>query len=89
MAKQIDFIYTKSFIRQFERLPSSLQDLAYLKIDLFKRDQKSPLLKVHKLHGKLAGFLSFSIDFKTRVVFEYITPEIISFVKIGDHDVYR
>lgn len=84
-----NIIYSKNFVRQFERLSNNTQEIAYTKIDLFKKNPKNPSLKTHKLHGELKEYFSFSVDYKIRIVFEYIDSNTISFSKIGDHKIYK
>ncbi|MDE2116888.1 MAG: type II toxin-antitoxin system mRNA interferase toxin, RelE/StbE family [Patescibacteria group bacterium] len=87
----IEVGYKPSFIKQLNKLEKGLVDEAIEKIELFKDPKNHALLKVHKLHGKLSGLLSFSVDFKMRIVFEYVTKkkdEAVLLV-IDDHDAYR
>ena len=85
----VNILYTEKFTAQFERLPKKIQDEAYKKIELFIQNPKHASLKSHKLHGPLSGRFAFSVNHKTRVVFEYGEGGIIAFLKIGDHDIYR
>ncbi len=82
-------IFSEKFISQFEALHPKLQKLAEKKIGLFKGNPRHSSLKTHKLNGVLANYLSFSVDHKVRVVFEYGKKDTVHFLKIGDHDVYR
>lgn len=81
--------YKPSFIRQFNKLPKGLQDEVLEKIELFKNTANHQQLKVHKLKGRLKKFHGFSIDFKNRVVFEYITEDEVALLAFGDHEVYK
>jgi mRNA-degrading endonuclease YafQ of YafQ-DinJ toxin-antitoxin module len=46
-------------------------------------------LKVHKLHGKFKNCFSFSVNYRTRIVFQYENKRTISLLTIGDHEIYR
>lgn len=81
--------FKPSFLRKIGRLDDTLQEEAVEKIDLLKDIRNHRLLKVHKLHGPLAGKFSFSINYKTRVVFEYVSKTEVTLLSIGDHDVYN
>ena len=59
------------------------------KIELFKNRENHIQLKVHKLHGSIAGFWSFSINYKYRIIFEPINKNEVIFHDIGDHEVYK
>ena len=82
-------IYSEKFISQLEKMSPKIQKLSIKKIDLFKNEPKHPSLKTHKLNMVLDGYFSFSVDFQTRIVFEYGNKNTIHILKIGDHDIYR
>ena len=83
--------FTFSFIKHLKHLEKDLFSEVLEKIELFKNPKNHPLLKVHKLHGRLSDFYSCSVNYKTRIVFEYGTKNKkeawLHFV--GDHDVYK
>ena len=81
--------FKASFIRRLKALDESLQEESIEKIELLKNTDNHRLLKVHKLHGPLAGCLSFSVNYKTRIVFEYVSKTEVVLLSIGDHDVYQ
>jgi mRNA-degrading endonuclease YafQ of YafQ-DinJ toxin-antitoxin module len=72
-----------------KKLEKELIDEVFEKIDLFKDVKNHKLLKVHKLHGKFSKYFSFSVNYKTRIVFEYETKNEVVFLAIGDHDLYK
>ncbi len=76
-------------MRQMNRIDKNLAEEALEKMELFKNKKNHKMLKVHKLHGKLAGCSSFSVNYKTRIVFEYETKNAVVFLTIGDHDLYK
>jgi mRNA-degrading endonuclease YafQ of YafQ-DinJ toxin-antitoxin module len=84
----INVAYKPSFIRQFSKLPPEFQDEVLARIDLLKDTANFKALKVHKLHGALSGKWSFSVDYKNRIVFKYISKQEIVLLAIGDHAVY-
>lgn len=82
--------YTPGFLRMLKTLQKGLQDEAIEKIEQFKNPKKHKQLKVHKLGGRLRGRCSFSVNYKTRIVFRYIgKPKEAILLAIGDHDVYE
>jgi proteic killer suppression protein len=87
----MEISYTPSFLRLFKSLPEALQDEAIEKIELFKEENNHKALKVHKLTGRLKGRYSFSVNYKTRIVFAYTSkkPKEATLMAIGDHDVYK
>jgi len=81
--------YKPSFIRQFKKLESDLQDEAFEKIELFKDIKNHNQLKVHKLGGRLSDRYSFSVNYKYRITFNYLSSEEVVFLAVGDHDIYK
>lgn len=81
--------YKPNFIRQFKSLDARLKQEIYEKIDLLKDRENYKSLRVHKLHGQLKNFWSFSVNYKYRIVFEYISRHEIALLMVGDHDVYQ
>lgn len=81
--------FTPKFLRLLKRLPRDLQEDVITKIKLLSDTNNHHSLKVHKLKGRLKGFYSFSVDYKNRVIFEYISDDEIVLLAVGDHDMYR
>lgn len=81
--------YKPSFLREFKKLPTELQEEALEKIDLFRNVQNHKKLKVHKLKGRLKDFHSFSVTYSHRIVFSYESKQEVVFIAIGDHSVYK
>jgi len=80
--------YKPSFIRQYKRLPTVLQEEVRERIELLKADPKHIFLKMHKLQGRLAGKWSISVNYAYRIVFQMISEKEIVLLAVGDHDVY-
>lgn len=87
MALEVRF--KPAFVRAAKNLEKDLVVELLEKVELFKDFKNHRLLKVHKLHGQLADCWSFSVNYKTRVVFQYETKTIAVLLAIGDHDVYK
>ena len=81
--------YKPSFVRRFQKLEKALQDEAFEKIELFKDIKNHKQLNVHKLAGRLSGRYSFSVNYKYRIVFSYVSSQIAEFADIGDQDIYK
>ena len=82
-------IFSSSFLRQFKSLPSDLKEETVQKIKAFENPKNHKNLKVHKLHGKLKGRYSFSVSYKIRVVFSYLSKNEAVFHTVGDHQIYQ
>ncbi len=81
--------YTPSFVRRFTSLEDGLQEEVLEKIEIFKDIANNKQLKVHKLKGSLSGRYSFSVNYKTRIVFTRLAKNEVVFLTIGDHGIYK
>ena len=86
----MEITYTASFIRLLKSLPKALREEVREKINLFRDPKNHQQLKVHKLKGRLKGRYSFSVNYKTRIVFNYSdnTHKEVRLDAIGDHHIY-
>lgn len=85
----LTIIYAPVFVRKFKKLEEPLQQEILEKIKLFHDRKNHRQLKVHKLHGRLAGCLSFSVNYRVRIVFEYVNKNSAALLDIGTHKVYN
>jgi len=85
----INVYYKPAFVRSLNKSPKGLQEEIIEKIDLFKDTENHGILKVHKLKGSLKKFYSLLVDYKNRVVFEYLSDDEVGLLAIGDHEVYK
>lgn len=86
----INVDFAPSIVRQLKLLPEDLQEESFEKIDLFKNPKNHQLLKVHKLKGKLHDRYSFSVNYRTRIVFIYSNSKSdVILLAIGDHKIYE
>lgn len=85
----MEILYSPEFSRCFKKLSRELKIKAVEREKIFKQDPFDPKLKTHKLSGKLKGKLAFWIDFKIRIIFSVIKPNLIYFHSVGSHDIYK
>lgn len=81
--------YSSHFKRAYQQLDGVIQQKAEQRETIFRKNPFDPILKTHKLHGKLKDFYSFSIDRKTRIVFRFIGRAKAVFLDTGSHDIYQ
>ena len=81
--------FKPSFIRSVNKLEKALCDEVIEKIELLKDVKNHKSLKVHKLHGRLSGCFSFSVNYKVRIVFQYESKNEVVLLDIDDHDIYK
>jgi len=81
--------YTPRFKRRWRKLLSGIKKKAIRQEKLLRQDVFHPSLLTHKLTGKLSGYWSFSIDYRTRVIFRFLKEGEVLFVDVGTHEIYR
>ena len=84
----MEVFYTSRFAREAKKMPRHLRTTVEGRVELFKRNHFDPKLKTHKLAGSLKDFWSFSIDYRYRIIFEFVESEKALFHSIGDHSIY-
>lgn len=86
----MDVVYSSKFAREYRKLPSDIKTIAETNEVLFRKNPFNPRLRTHKLKGVLVGFLSFSIGYRFRIIFEFSKDKkTVYFHSVGDHDVYQ
>lgn len=87
--KKIKLTWDESFKRAYKkkikRRPE-LKELFWKKIELFCNDPFHKSLRTHKLTGKLKDLWAFSIDYDTRLLFEFSDEENVLLIDFGSHD---
>ena len=84
----MELIHAPYFVRQFQKLEDGLKEEVLEKIELFRNPKNHKMLKVHKLKGRLKGRWSFSVSYRFRIVFSYVSKRRAALLGIGDHSVY-
>jgi addiction module RelE/StbE family toxin len=80
---QID--YSSNFKKRIRKLPKSIIEKFYIRLELFEKDKFNHILNNHKLHGEYDGSSSINITGNYRAVFEYVHTDYILFLDIGTH----
>ncbi len=82
-------LYTSKFDRSIKRLPIGLRDLVNERQEIFRTNCFEARLKTHKLSGNLKNYWSFSVTHSHRVLFAFLEGEIVVFIDVGNHSVYK
>ncbi len=61
--------YSPHFVKNFRKLPLSVQKSAINQEKLFRKNMHAPSLKTHKLKRELAGYFAFSVNYHYRILF--------------------
>lgn len=81
----ISYDATKSFKKQYKKLPLKVQSRFDLRLRLFLFDQSSPQLELHPLKGKYVGYWSISVTGDIRALFRWQGEKSVVFTNIGTH----
>jgi addiction module RelE/StbE family toxin len=87
-------VWSVSFVRAFKRIArhdSQLTGRARNILAQLSEDPFHPSLRTHKLKGKLAGSWACSVDYNTRIVFDFVqnpttNNQEILLLSVGSHD---
>lgn len=78
----------RNFVKAYDKrikLNLKLAAQTQERVDIFKVNSKSPILKDHALIGKKKGLRSFSITGDIRVIYYLKSDNLAIFVDIGSH----
>ena len=83
--------YHPRFQKSYRKLDPKTRVTAEFRIKRFKADPYESFLATHHLHGKLKNQLSFSVNSRYRILFEFVgrNHDEVIFLDIGEHDIYR
>jgi len=81
-------LYTRRFIRSFNKLPKDIQEDVLHAVARFQKSPKDASLRLHKLSGTFRRYYAFSANFSSRIIV-YMKKETAVFIDVGSHDVYR
>ncbi len=79
----IDF--TKSFNKQFQKLPTKRQKQVKESVALFLQNPATPSLRPHALKGEWLNYYSISAGGDIRLHFKVIDRDRVLFVAVGTH----
>ncbi len=80
--------YSSTYIKSFKKFLAQRKTIDK-KIDIFTSNPFEKSLKTHKLSGELSGFCAFSINYHLRIIFYFIEENVVGFVNIGTHGIYK
>ncbi len=81
----MQIIFSKKFIKAYEKVSPSIQKKFDNRLTLFCKDQNNKILNCHGLHGTYAGYFSFNVTSDYRAIFEYVNSDKIELITIGTH----
>ncbi len=83
------YLYNPHFRKLIKAFPLKEKARIIRKVNLFLADPYSPNLKTHKLSGRLKNYWSFSVSYNLRVLFRFYKENVVEFVDLGTHEIYK
>jgi len=77
--------FSKVFKKQYMKLPKKIQTKFDTRFLLWQEDPDHPLLRRHKLSGRMKNFYSIDITGDIRALYEIIDKQVIVYQMIGSH----
>jgi len=77
------------FRKSYKKLPKNIKDKVTKKERIFRTNPFDTRLDTHKLHGKYKEYWAFTIANQYRIIFAFIESDIIDFIDIGTHQIYK
>lgn len=78
-------VFSKKFKKQYAKLPAKVRRQFDLRYELWCEDPANPVLRVHRLKGKLANFYSMDVTGDVRAIYEDIDGTLYLYAMIGSH----
>ena len=82
--KEVQFNFDRKFRKQYAKMLPKMREKFKERFELYKRNVRSPELRVHRLHGKWEGCMSMNVTGDCRAIFEE-SEEVVVFRSIGRH----
>ncbi|CAN5773391.1 hypothetical protein BH11PAT2_BH11PAT2_10380 [soil metagenome] len=78
-------LYTKKFLKQYQKLSQEIQDKVNSRIGIFIENPQNPSLHNHRLHGSFVHYRSINITGDYRVLYYLMDNETAEFTAVGTH----
>ncbi len=81
--------FSSRFRKSYKKLSENIKNKAQEKEKIFRINPFDACLDTHKLHGKYKNYWAFAIDSQYRIMFTFAESDVIDFVDIGTHEIYK
>ena len=82
---QFQIARTKQFIKQYNKLPSKIQQKTVERIEILCVDEFNLILNNHRLKGEFLGQRSVNVTGDIRIIYRKEGSTIILLLQIGSH----
>lgn len=80
---------TSKFRKSYKKLPSRVKEAALEKEKIFRQNPFDSRLDTHKLHGRYKDYWAFTVIGQYRIMLAFAGKDIIDFINIGTHEIYK
>jgi len=80
---------TSKFRKAYKKMPKLVKMKAEEREKIFQRNPFDVRLDTHKLHGKYKEYWAFSVIGQYRIMFAFSNADIVDFINIGTHEIYK
>lgn len=80
---------TSKFRKSYEKLPRRIKEAALEKEKIFRQNPFDSRLDTHKLHGRYKDYWAFTVISQYRIMFAFAAKNIIDFINVGTHEIYK
>lgn len=77
---------TRTFKKQFKKLPLKFQEQFETRLRIFVTDRSDPRLRIHPLKGSYFGYWSMDVNGGLRAIYKDLGDHIVLFAFIGTHN---
>lgn len=77
------------FRKSYKKLPQFVKEKALERENIFRDDPFDSRLDTHKLHGKYRNYWAFSVVGQYRIMFVFSGKNLVDFVNVGTHEIYK
>ncbi len=81
----MEIIFSKTFQKQYKKLPQKIKIQVKNRIELWQEQPNNPLLRLHRLDGKMSQFYSINITGDIRALYEIVDENVYIYEMIGTH----
>ncbi|MBI4067864.1 type II toxin-antitoxin system mRNA interferase toxin, RelE/StbE family [Candidatus Kaiserbacteria bacterium] len=86
----LEIIFTEYYARAYKKLGDHLKQEVREAIVLFRNPANHKRLRLHKLHGRLSAYHSFSVNYNVRIIVRIVKKKtVVLLIDIGDHSLYE
>jgi toxin HigB-1 len=85
----INITWDQGFKRIYKKKSKNDDELKktfWKSLESFSTNPSNPVLKTHKLTGRLKGLWAFSVSYDCRVIFKFLGDNEILLIDIGSHE---